>query len=236
VTCFPFIVGMFYCISDPGAILESPVPIFGIFEQALSSATGATAMTALIIVCGYFALIATQQTSSRLTWSFARDGGLVFSGKIGHVHRGLAVPVWALLLNALVVFIMGCIYLGSQVAFNAIVGTALILMHISIALPLLFLMTSGRPARFLPQKGHWNLGVLGWVANFVAVAWALIILVFYCFPTTNPTSGSTMNYASAVLAVFALVAVANWLVYARRNYKGPTIDLKRLEKLTERIG
>lgn len=235
VTAFPFVVGMFYCISDPGAILESPLPIFGIFEQALQSASGATAMVSLIIFTGYFALIATQQTSSRLTWSFARDGGLIFSSKIGHVHQGLAVPVWALLVNAVVVFIMGCIYLGSQVAFNAIIGTSLILMHISIALPLLFLMTSGRPERYLPRKGHWNLGAFGWVVNFFAVAWAAVILVFYCFPTTNPTTGDAMNYASAVLGVFVLVALLNWFLYARKHYRGPTVDMAKLERLTERM-
>lgn len=234
VTCFPFVVGMFYCISDPGAILESPLPIFGIFQQALNSASGATAMTALIIFTGYFALIATQQTSSRLTWSFARDGGLIFSSKIGHVSPNLCVPAWALLFNAVVVFIMGCIYLGSQVAFNAIIGCALILMHISIAMPLLFLMLSGRPSRYLPRKGHWNLGAFGWFFNFFAVAWSVIILIFYCFPTTNPTTSGMMNYASAVLGVFALCALANWILYARKNYQGPKIDMARLEVLTTR--
>ncbi|ETN44498.1 uncharacterized protein HMPREF1541_10168 [Cyphellophora europaea CBS 101466] len=234
VTCFPFVVAMFYCISDPSAILSSPVPIFGIFEQALRSGSGATALTTLLIMTGIFALNATQQTSSRLSWSFARDGGLIFSKQIGHVHPKLGVPVWALLFNAVVVFIMGCIYLGSQVAFNAIVGTCLILMHMSIAIPILFLMLSGRAERFLPRKGHWNMGALGWLPNLFTVAWSLITLIFYCFPTTNPTTSGMMNYASAVLGVFFLCGLANWLVYARTRYHGPKIDMAKLELLTAR--
>lgn len=233
VTAFPFVVAMFYCISDPGAILESPVPIFGIFEQALKSGTGATAMTSLIVVTGFFALNATQQTSSRLTWSFARDGGLIFSKQIGHVNTRLGVPVWALLFNAFVVFVMGCIYLGSQTAFNAIIGTCMILMHTSIAFPILFLMLSGRSERFLPRKGSWNMGVFGWVFNFFAVIWAPIVAIFYCFPTTNPTTSGMMNYASAVLGVFALCAVVNWFVYANKRYSGPKIDMSKLERLTQ---
>lgn len=234
VTCFPFVVAMFYCISDPGAILESPVPIFGIFEQALRSGSGATAMTTLLIMTGIFALNATQQTSSRLSWSFARDGGLIFSKQIGHVSPSLGVPVWALLFNAFVVFVMGCIYLGSQVAFNAIVGTCLILMHLSIAIPIVFLMVSGRAQRFLPRKGHWNMGAFGWLFNFFTVGWSLITLIFYCFPTTNPTTSGMMNYAVAVLAVFMLCAVVNWFVYANRRYQGPKIDMAKLELLTAR--
>ena len=231
ITAFPFTVAMFYCITDPTAILESPIPIFGIFEQALRSASGATAMTTFILICGYFALNATIQTASRLTWSFARDGGLIFSKQLGHCHEGLGVPLWALLANAVVVFIMGCIYLGSTVAFNAIVGTCLILMHLNIAVPIFFLMLSGRNPRYLPKKGHWNMGMLGWLYNGISVVWAVIVLIFYCFPTATPVTGSTMNYAAAVLATMFLFSVINWFVWAKKNFTEPKIDLARLERL-----
>lgn len=231
VTAFPFVIAMFYCISDPTAVLQSPVPIFAIWGQAVKSFSGATVMTAFLLLTGYFSLNACQQTASRLTWSFARDKALVFSNHIGRIHPGLGVPVWALIANAVVVFVMGCIYLGSTVAFNAIVGTCLILMHVTIAIPILFLMASGRDSRFLPEKGHWNMGVAGWLFNFISVIWALIVLVFYCFPATNPTSGSAMNYASAVLGVMALFGAVNWFVYARRHYEGPQINLVRLMEL-----
>jgi choline transport protein len=234
ITTFPFVVSLFYCITDPIAILESPVPIFGIFLQATGSQNGATAMTVFLLLTGYFALNATIQTASRLTWSFARDEGLVFSKQLGHIHPSLGVPVWALLANAFVVFIMGCIYLGSTVAFNAIVGTCLILMHLSIAVPVLLLMLRRRDPAYLPAKGHWNMGAFGWFFNFWSVAWALIILVFYCFPSAKPVSGSTMNYASAVLGVMFLFGVINWFVYAKRHFTEPKIDLAKLARLEEK--
>ena len=174
------------------------------------------------------------QTASRLTWSFARDHGIVFSKQIGHVQRSLGVPVWAILANAVVVFIMGCIYLGSTIAFNAVVGTSLILMHIGIAIPVLFLMLKGRSREYLPSKGHFYWGAAGWLFNFVTVAWAFIILIFYCFPPTNPTSGGTMNYASAVLGVMLLFGIINWFIYARKRYTEPRIDLVKLARLEDR--
>ena len=232
VTTFPFVIAMFYCISDPNAVLQSLVPIFTIWQQAVRSGAGATAMTVFLLLTGYFSLNACQQTASRLTWSFARDRALVFSGRIGRIHPTLGVPVWALLANALVVFIMGCIYLGSTTAFNAIVGTSLILMHMTIAIPIALLMLSGRDHRFLPEKGHWNMGTAGWFFNFMSVAWALLVLVFYCFPSTNPTSGSGMNYASVVLAVMALFAVINWFAYANRRYEGPRVNLERFREIS----
>jgi choline transport protein len=229
-TAFPFVVAMFYCISDPGTVLSSPVPIFEIWRQAIRSDQGATAMTALLVLTGYFALNASQQTASRLTWSFARDGGLVFSGAIGNVHPTLGVPVWALFANAFVVFIMGCVYLGSTAAFNSIVATSLILMHITFAIPAALKMLRQRAPALLPEKSpgwSWNLGLWGWVFDSITVAWSVMTLIFYCFPTTTPTAGSTANYAAAVLAVMALFAVVNWFAYARKHYKGPRVNLER---------
>lgn len=134
------------------------------------------------------------------------------------------------------VFVMGGIYLGSQVVFNAIVGSSLVLMNVSIALPLFFLMLSGRDKRFLPKKGHWNLGVWGCGTHGVATVWAVVVVVFYCLPTTRPVTGvSSMKYASVVLVVFGLVAAVDWCLFARRRYRGLTIDVKKLERLLREL-
>lgn len=230
-TAFPFVVAMFYCISDPASVLASPIPIFEIWRQAVRSGNGATIMTVFLIITGYFSLNASQQTASRLTWSFARDRGLVFSGAIGTIHPALDVPVWALIANAFVIFIMGGVYLGSTAAFNAIVATSVILMHVTFAVPAFLKLWRRRAACFLPKRSSrwsWNLGISGWVIDFITVLWGVITLVFYCFPTTTPTTGSGANYAAAVLAVMVLFTVINWFAYAKKNYKGPRVDLEKI--------
>jgi hypothetical protein len=48
--------------------------------------------------------------------------------------------------------------------------------------------------RFLPSKRPFKLpGLLGWSANFLTVAFALIVVVFYTFPVVLPVSGSNMS-------------------------------------------
>lgn len=220
ITTFPFVVAMFYCISDPMGVVTSPLPIFAIWEQAVQSGKGATAMTVLLLLTGYFALNATQQTASRLTWSFARDNGLVFAKQIGTIHPSLGVPVYALCFNSAIVFIIGCIYLGSTTAFNSIIGTCLIVMHVSIAIPVFFLMMSRRD-KSIVGGNKWHMGAAGWLVNGISIAWTVLISIFYCFPAGRPVSGSTMNYASAVLGVFALLGAVNWFVFARGRFEGP---------------
>lgn len=66
------------------------------------------------MVAAFIASIGSVQTSSRLTWSFARDDAMVFSTYIKRTNDKLGVPVWALLFNGLWLFVLGCIYLVSS--------------------------------------------------------------------------------------------------------------------------
>ena len=225
VTTLPFIVVMFYCISDTTEVLQSTAPIFIIWKQGTQSAGGATAMCVLLIFTGCFCINATQQTSSRLTWALARDDGLIFSKQISKINTSLEVPVEALLFNATVVFVMGCVYLGSQTAFSSIVGTCLILMQVTLSIPIFFVMLSGRDPKLIGGS-KWYMGSFGWVANGVSVAFTIMTSIFYCFPASIPVTGTTMNYAIAVLATFALFGVLNWFVHASKHYQGPAIHFE----------
>lgn len=157
---------------------------------------------AVLLTAAIVALIAVQQTASRLTWSFARDNALIGSSWIGHIHAWLGVPVWALVANNAIVFIIGCIFLGSSTAFNAFIGTGLILQQVTYAIPAALLMYRKRSIRFLPINRPFRLcNPIGWVVNFFTVAFAIVVLIFYDFPVILPVTGSNMSeYSGAVWA------------------------------------
>ncbi|KAL4907150.1 hypothetical protein BDW74DRAFT_189707 [Aspergillus multicolor] len=225
-TTFAFMIAMLYCTHDLQAVVASStgVPIYEIWHQATRSPTVATIFIVLLCLAATFALIGAQETASRLTWSLARDDALLGSKYINRIHDRLDVPVWALFFNASVVSIIGCIYLGSTSAFNAFIGTGLILQHVSYAFPAALLLYRRRASRWLPESRKFRVpGVAGWIANATTVCFALLVLVFYNFPTVMPVTGSDMNYSSAVLGVMAIVACLNWMVYARKRYHGPCL-------------
>lgn len=66
------------------------------------------------LVCLLFATISIMTTSSRMTYAFARDGGLPFSRVFAKVHPKLELPLNALYLTVVLVIIFGCIFLGSS--------------------------------------------------------------------------------------------------------------------------
>ncbi|KAJ9644148.1 hypothetical protein H2199_004016 [Coniosporium tulheliwenetii] len=242
LTAFPFGIAMLYSVTDWEAILTTPtgVPIYQIFLQATKSAAGGTVIFIMMLVFAYFALIASMQSASRLTWSFARDDAIIFSRFFSQIHPTLNVPVWALLFNSSVMFLLGCIYLGSTTAFNALIGVAVVLQQLGFAIPAALLMYRRRAPEYLPHRvgsffTHFNLGVFGWACNAVTVAWAIIVLIFFNFPNAIPVTGLTMNYIPAVLGGMAIFGIINWLLHARKHYYGPVIDVEHFKEQTEGI-
>lgn len=135
-----------------------------------------------------------MQTASRMTWAFAVDNALVGSEHLSAVHQSLQVPLWSYLANAFVVMVVGCIYLGSNAAFNAIIGSSIVLQMASFSVPAVLLMARNRSDAVLPSSRGFKLpNWLGWIANTVCVVFFVVELVFFNFPSTNPTSGSSMS-------------------------------------------
>ncbi|KAF9869746.1 hypothetical protein CkaCkLH20_12789 [Colletotrichum karsti] len=229
VSSFTFSIAMLYSFTDIEPVLASPLPILEIWSQATGSAAAATAFVVILSVCGCFACTGALQTASRLTWSFARDDAIIFSSFLRKTSPRLRVPVNALLVNSALIFVLGCVFLGSSTAFNALVATGLILQQVSFAFPAalaLYHRLRGAVAfeQILPRRRFKLPGPVGVVANVLTIALGVIALVFYDFPVVMPATSSNMNYASVVIGVMGLFAVGNWFGHANRNYRGPRID------------
>jgi choline transport protein len=87
--------------------------------------------------------------------------------------------------------ILGCIYLGSSTAFNALVGCNVLLANISYSFPI-GLMLFG--ARDFMGPSTFPLGdVLGPFVNLIALAWIVFMIVFFNFPFKMPVDASNMS-------------------------------------------
>ena len=59
--------------------------------------------------------------------------------------------------NFAIMFVIGCIYLGSTSAFNAFIGTGLVLQHVTYALPTALLLMRQRSEKWLPEVRSFKL-------------------------------------------------------------------------------
>lgn len=206
-------------------INASAGPLLEIFYIATDNRAGAVCLLMFPLICFIFAGISVLTTSSRMTFAFARDGGLPASALWWKVHPKLGVPMNALYLNCFVVLIFGCIYLGSTVAFNAIIAASVTALGVSYGIPVALNILALR--RKLPER-HFKLPEpIGWAANIIGLVYTIITTVLFLFPPFLPVTGTTMNYCIVAFAIIILISGVQWLVDGRKNFEGPRITIEQ---------
>jgi choline transport protein len=87
----------------------------------------------------------------------------------------------------------------TRVAFNAFIGTTVIVAQISFAVPAALLIYRRRSAEYLPPSRPFKVPrVVGYVCNVVTIVWAVVITVFFTFPTTFPVTGGNMSTSFSI--------------------------------------
>ena len=166
-TGFVFLSVLLFVLKDVNNVISSTAgPVLQIFFDATNNRAGSICLLMFPLICLLFAGTSIMTTSSRMTYAFARDGGLPFSRVFAKVNMRLDVPMNALYLTTVLVIIFGCIFLGSSSAFNAIVSASVVALGITYATPPAINCLRGR--RMLPETRPFKLpGPMGWICNLV---------------------------------------------------------------------
>ncbi|KAE8440641.1 hypothetical protein EG329_007007 [Mollisiaceae sp. DMI_Dod_QoI] len=211
-----------------GVIASSAGPLLQIFYNATGSKAGAICLLIFPLVCLLFATTSIMTTSSRMTYAFARDGGLPFSRIFAKVHPKLELPLNALYLTVALVIIFGCIFLGSSSAFNAIISASVVALGVSYGIPIAINCIRGR--KMLPASRPFKLGeLLGWIVNLIGLAYVIVTTVLFLFPPDLPVTGSNMNYCVVVFFIIVFVSIVQWFVDGKKNFTGPRINIEQLQ-------
>ncbi|KAF7556594.1 hypothetical protein G7Z17_g1296 [Cylindrodendrum hubeiense] len=220
VTGLVYLIAIMYAINDYDALFESAYPIAEIYRQATGSAAGATGLLFLVLVCIMLTVIGLYITCGRTLWALARDGATPFPHVLGKVHEKLDMPLWATLATVALVTVLGAINVGSTTAFNAFVGSFILLSSSSFLAAILPNMLTGRKnITYGPFRMH---GWVGYVINGIACSYMLTWSVIYCFPYALPTTAASMNYTCVIWGGFTILVALWWLGSARKGYQGPT--------------
>lgn len=144
VTGLAHLVAILYSINDYDALFESAYPIATIYQQATNSTAATTGLLALILFCIGITVIDLYVTCGRTLWTLARDGATPFVSTLGRVSPRFSVPINAMLVTAIVVTGLGGILLASTTAFNAFVGSYILMSTASYLAAILPNLLSGR--------------------------------------------------------------------------------------------
>ena len=185
----------------------------------------------LVTICVVAASLASV---SRITWAWARDGGLPsWFAKVDPRHR---VPIRSLWLPIGIVSCLALFTVGNTAtstvfaAFTALSSLGLYSSYIIAISCMLHARLTGRLGTgpdAVVRYGAWRLprGV-GVPMNVVALVWTVYLTIWLPFPTTIPVTGTNMNYAGPIYGVVVMAAVMYWLAHGKGRWEG--LDEKAL--------
>ncbi|KAJ6161462.1 hypothetical protein N7470_004858 [Penicillium chermesinum] len=185
------------------------LPTAEIYRQATGSNAGAIALIAVLFLATFPTLIGTFVTGGRMWWSLARDNATPFASYFAHVHPTLNCPVRATVAMSTLVTCLGCIYIGSTTAFQALISSFIVLSSLSYFGAILPHVLSCR-RNMVP--GPFYMGQkLGMTVNIVALIYILVTVVFFCFPLELPVTVQNMNYTSVITTGLMVLMGLWWL-------------------------
>ncbi|KAM5455668.1 hypothetical protein MaudCBS49596_001569 [Microsporum audouinii] len=244
---FSMLIATLFSIVDLPAAQNSQTgfPFLEIFLQATGSIAGSATMASVIVTLTLFANCNYLASTSRMTWSFARDRGLPGWKTLAKVERRTQVPLISILVTAAITILLSLIVIGSTTAFNIIVSLTVACLYISYLLATAMLLyhrckgnvsypssdniTGPTLANTTGARlvwGPWHVrGAVGIATNVFGCIYLTVILIFSFFPADAiPTAGS-MNYSVVIWAFVIVFSIVYYLTYARRVYDGPVVEV-----------
>ncbi|KAM5342120.1 hypothetical protein ACJ41O_015151 [Fusarium nematophilum] len=220
VTGFLTVLALFISAPSLDTIVSSSVPSLQIFYDAFGKNTAAAiGLQSLVTISASGAIIGVQTWQSRIAWAFSKDKGFPFHHYLSRIApEPYGTPIWAHVWSSCWTAALGCLYLGSRLAFNSLVAGGILLQYITYSTSVGFLLWHGR-SNITP--GPFWFPKLGFIANAVLLVWTLVALVFYTFPYFLPVQADQMNYVSCVIVGVFLYALAYWILYGRKEYQVP---------------
>lgn len=218
-------ITMCFCIEDLDGVLKTPtgLPAAQIFLNA-GGVKGGTAMWFFVILVQFFTGCSAMLADTRMAYAFSRDGALPFSDFFSKVNSTTRTPLNAVWLIVIFSSLLNLIGIGSTATIVGIFNVTAPALDLSYAAVILARNIYEKRMKFVP--GPYALGKWRKPLNYVTITWVTFISVVLMFPTARPVTGENMNYAVAVGAFIAIVAVGWWFAGARRIYVGPrTRDL-----------
>ncbi|KAB2571876.1 Choline transport protein [Lasiodiplodia hormozganensis] len=219
---FIFLVTYLFMITDVEAALEDWYPHIWVFRQAVNDA-GVVGLNVIPTVLIFAGTVSYNLSTSRQTWSFARDKGVPFSNWIAKVDPKLEVPINSVTVTTLITIALSLINIGSDVAFNAIISLNVVSLMITYMTSIgCVLWRRIYHPETLPTC-RWSLGKWGVPVNICGFLYSTHAF-FWCFwPNATPTDAENFNWASVMFVAVFILSSIYYVFKGRKAYEGPVV-------------
>ncbi|KAF7296863.1 Amino acid metabolite permease [Mycena indigotica] len=219
-----WLIGLAYMLALLFAVQSIPavqstalaLPIAQLYHDAVGKRLTLLCL-AVIGIAQFMAAVTAFTASSRLFYALARDNAFPAKSRFMRLNRFQA-PYWGVWLSVLVGCIISCAYIGSAIAFNAILSSAAIAVMLGYLQPILIRVFW--PSA-LSTRGPFHLGRFSWGINLLAALFTVFVCVLFVLPTAHPVNKLNMNYAVVAVGGLMLLVVLMWFGWGHGRFTGP---------------
>jgi amino acid transporter len=193
------------------SVEEGAAQGWGVFNWLLAGSGMPQPLRALlsvgIVASNYLCALAGLTSLSRMTFAFARDGGLPFSNALKTVSAVYRTPVVAIWVGAALTLI-GTLYAP---AFVVLASGCAVFLYLSYAMPIAAgLLAEGKT---WTHKGPFNLGVFSKPIAVLAIIGALVL----AWVGMQPPNEKVFYVGLGLVIVMTVF----WFAIERRRFEGP---------------
>ncbi|EEB05026.1 amino acid permease [Schizosaccharomyces japonicus yFS275] len=166
-------------------------------------------------------------TSSRIGFSYARDGVLPFSKWMAQMNKHTTTPVNVIVVNCSITVVIFLFFFVGQCAIDAVFAVSGIAAFVAFIIPI------GMRAFFVKDnefyRGAWHLGRYSRFIGAIGTVFVLIMIPILCFPTERHPSALKMNWTCVGYCVPMGIILLWYATSARHWFKGPKADMPGLD-------
>lgn len=192
------------------------IPISQLFYDAVGPQLAQLCLV-VVTLAQVMAAITNFTASSRLFYALARDNAFPLKKQFMTLNRFQA-PYWGVWTSVLIGCIISCAYIGSAVAFNAILSSAATSVMLSYLQPIVIRV-------FWPNSiedfGPFCLKKWSWLVNFASFSFCVFICILFVLPTAYPVNVLNMNYSIVAVGGLLVIITINWFWWGKHSFKGP---------------
>ncbi|KIM82776.1 hypothetical protein PILCRDRAFT_820062 [Piloderma croceum F 1598] len=192
------------------------IPIAQLYYDAVGRKLTLMCLIVIALAQGMAAVTAFT-ASSRLFYALARDNAFPLKNRFMYLNRFQA-PVYGVWLSVFIGCIISCAYIGSTIAFNAILSSAAVSVMLSYLQPIIVRVFWPDS---LKERGPFTLRQWSWPINFASFAFTVFICILFILPTARPVSSINMNYSIVAVGGIILLVGMIWAVWGRFRFVGP---------------
>ncbi|KAG0697133.1 amino acid/polyamine transporter I [Suillus ampliporus] len=212
-----YLLALLFAVQDIASVQATTftIPIAQLFYDAVGPQLTQMCLI-LVAISQVMATITTFTASSRLFYALVRDDAFPLKKQYMTLNRFQA-PYWGVWTSVLIGCIISCAYIGSAIAFNAILSSAAISVMLSYLQPLIIRV-------FWPSSiedfGPFRLGKWSWPVNFASFLFTGLVCILFILPMTYPVDVLNMNYSIVAVGGLLVVITINWFWWGRHSFKG----------------